>query len=369
MTLHRTPFHDLHTQLGATMVEFAGWEMPLRYGKVVEEHERCRTSGGFFDVSHMGRLRFEGPDAAAFLALATTRDPAVLTPGQSRYALVCRADGGVMDDVIVARFATHYGMVCNASNREKLLAHFANLATQHGLDAGLRDVTDETAMAALQGPKVMDEIAPLLLEPLGVDVRELKRFGHATGEFMGFEASVYRSGYTGEDGVEIVLPKEAASMAAGMAAGFLTNGPIYACGLAARDTLRVEAGLPLYGHELDETIDPASAGLAWCVRAEGDFVGSGPVRQAMADGPPRKLVGLELDSRRTARQGQPVMVDRVEVGRVTSGCLSPTLGKSIAMALVASEFANVGQQLGVDFKREIALAKVVPTPFYRRPNR
>lgn len=365
-SLRKTPFHDLHLALSGRMVDFAGWEMPLAYGSIVEEHQRCRTSGAFFDVSHMGRLRFEGKDTAEFLALVTTRDVAAMKPGQSRYGFVTNVNGGIRDDVIVARWPNDFSMVCNASNREKLLAHFHEVIDDIEFDCQVIDRTLETAMAAFQGPKVFDELGPLLAEQLEEDPQTLRRFGCTRGEVMGAAVEVYRSGYTGEDGFELVCGADMAKMLAGMLGDKLRNGPIYACGLGARDTLRIEASLPLYGHELTEETDPISVGMGWAVNKEGRFLGSDVIQAVNEAGPEKLLVGLELSGRRTARQGTPVLMNDVQVGEVTSGCFGPTLQKSIAMAFVANEYAGVGTDVGIDFKREIVQATVVPSPFYKR---
>ena len=368
--LKHTPFYDFHVAAGARMVNFAGWAMPLVYTSILEEHKQCRESGGFFDVSHMGRLRFRGPNAESFLQAAVTRDVGKVQGGQSRYGFVCNEGGGVMDDVIVARQDGFWSMVCNASNRAKLLAYFERVIAERQMNVEVEDRTEETAMAALQGPKVMGEIADLLSEATGADVRTLKRFGFARGEYMGADVEVYRSGYTGEDGVELVLPASMAGLMVGMI-GEKWRRPgsvIKPCGLGARDTLRIEAGLPLYGHELSEDVNVLASGMGWAVSTDTDFIGSEAVREAdEAGGPERVLIGLELDGRRTARQGTPVLLNDLQVGEVTSGTFSPTLNKSVAMAYVTADYAGVGVDLGVDFKKEIAQARVVPLPFYKRP--
>lgn len=365
--LKRTPFYDLHVALGGKMVDFAGWEMPLAYGSILDEHRHCRESGAFFDVSHMGRLRFEGNDVERFLNTVITRDVSAMKPGQSRYGFVTNAEGGIKDDIIVARWPDGFTMVVNASNREKLLTHFNAVIAERGLDCRIIDRTLETAMAAFQGPKVFDEIGPMLADQLDEDPASLKRFGCTKGEVMGSPVEIYRSGYTGEDGIELICTADMAKMIAGMLGDKLKAGPIYACGLGARDTLRIEAALPLYGHELSETIDPISTGMGWAVNKEGQFLGSEIIGKINEDGPEKVLVGLELDGKRTARQGTPLLLNDLQVGEVTSGCMSPTLGKSIAIAYVASDYAGLGTTLGVDFKREIIQANVVPLPFYKRP--
>ena len=368
--LKRTPFHEFHLSAGARMVEFAGWEMPLVYTSIVEEHQQCRNSGAFFDVSHMGRLRIAGKGAEAYLNHLVTRDISKMKPGQSRYSFVCNERGGIMDDVIVARHdhANEWSVVCNGANRAKIVAHFERVRQVGGHDVVMDDVTEETAMAALQGPKVIEDVASILNEAVDEDVRTLKKWAFARGLFMDSRVEVYRSGYTGEDGVELIMSAPMAKLLVGMV-GHKWKQPqsaIKPAGLGARDTLRIEAGLPLYGHELEEDIDPISTGFGWAVSTDVPFIGSEAVKKVAKAGPAKQLVGLELSGRRTARQGNPVVVNDLQVGVVTSGTLSPTLGKSLAMAYVPPEQAGVGFDLGVDFKKEIVQAKVVPLPFYKR---
>jgi aminomethyltransferase len=368
--LKRTPVHEFHISAGARMVEFAGWEMPLVYTSIAEEHQQCRNSGAFFDVSHMGRLRFAGKGAEQFLNHLVTRDISRIKSGQSRYSFVCNERGGIMDDVIVARHdhANEWSMVCNGANRAKIVAHFERVRQIGGHDVVMDDVTEETAMAALQGPRVIEDVASILNEAVDEDVRTLKKWGFARGLFMDSRVEIYRSGYTGEDGVELIMSAPMAKLLVGMV-GHKWKQPqsaIRPAGLGARDTLRIEAGLPLYGHELDEEIDPISTGFGWAVSTDTPFIGGEAVRKVAAAGPAKKLVGLELSGRRTARQGNAVMLNDLQVGTVTSGTLSPTLGKSIAMAYVIADYAGVGMDLGVDFKREVVQAKVVPLPFYKR---
>ena len=257
------------------MVDFAGWEMPLMYRSIVEEHEQTRRSGSIFDVSHMGRLHFTGPEAAAFLNKALTRKISDQAVGQSRYSLVCNEAGGVLDDVIVSRDAKYYLVVCNASNRQKLVQHFLALRRQTGMDFDLADQTQSTAMIALQGPKVIERLS----QALSTDLSTIKRYHFTTLSMMGMvKLSVFRSGYTGEDGVEIILAAKVASMAISMLNGRADkpNATLKAAGLGARDTLRLEAGMPLYGHELTEATDPLSAGLGWAVDLTKDFVAPAP---------------------------------------------------------------------------------------------
>ena len=368
--LKRTPLYDFHVSLGAKMVDFVGWEMPILYRGIVDEHEQTRRSGSIFDVSHMGRLHFTGREAGAFLNRVLTRNVAEQKVGQSRYSLVCGDAGGVLDDVIVSRYRDHWLVVCNASNRHKLVGHVNDLRRRnvmgaHDLDFDFSDHTESTAMVAIQGPKVIDRLADIL----PVDLRSLKRYQFATEEVLLTPFSVFRSGYTGEDGVELIFPAKAAAMATRMLAdrGDREGATVRPAGLGARDTLRLEAAMPLYGHELGEQIDPLSAGLGWAVDLNKDFIGAEPLRAiAAAGGPKRKLVGLELEGRRIARQGAPVLRDGQLIGEVTSGTFGPTVHKSIAMALVDATAAAEGTELSIDLKGTQNAARVVKLPFYKR---
>ena len=364
--LKRTPFYDFHVSAGAKLVDFAGWEMPLMYRGIVDEHAQTRASGSIFDVSHMGRLHFKGTDAQAFLSKVVTRNVADQKVGQSRYSLVTSESGGVMDDVIVSRDGKHWLVVCNASNREKLVKHFNDVRRSTGMDLDIADQTEASAMVAIQGPRVIDRLS----EELPVDLRAMKRYTFVTESVMLISFSIFRSGYTGEDGVEIILPAKTAPMAMKVLGG-RTDKPdatIKPAGLGARDTLRLEAGMPLYGHELTESIDPISAGLGWAVDLTKDFIGMEALRVIKEKGPARKLVGLELEGRRIARQGTPVQSsDGKIVGEVTSGTFGPTVQKSIAMAFVDANYASEGTPLQADLKGTLNPAKVVKLPFYKRP--
>ena len=362
--LKRTPFYDFHVSQGARMVDFVGWEMPIVYRSIIEEHEQTRRSGSIFDVSHMGRLSFTGKDATDFLDRVLTRNVRQMQVGQSRYSLVCNEAGGTMDDVIVSRDQKNWVLVCNASNREKLTRHFHQVRQDAGLDFDMADNTEGTAMVAIQGPAVVDRIGGVL----PVDVKSMKRYTFVTDSLLLTRFTLFRSGYTGEDGVEVILPAKAAAMAMKMLAGGFgkEEATIKPAGLGARDTLRLEAGMPLYGHELTETIDPLSAGLTWAVDLTKDFIGADSLRKVASEGPKRKLVGLELEGRRIARQGAAVLAGGKAVGEVTSGTFGPTVQKSIAMAYVDAAHAGNGTQLSVDLKGTPNPARVVPLPFYKR---
>lgn len=345
------------------MVEFAGWEMPILYRGIVDEHEQTRRSGSLFDVSHMGRLHFTGKDVVPLLNRVLTRNVTEQRVGQSRYSLVCNPAGGVMDDVIISKDAKNWVLVVNASNRQKITEHISAVQKQTGFEAEMADVTESTAMVAIQGPKVIDRMAELL----PVDVKAMKRYSFETSSFMLIKFTCFRSGYTGEDGVELILPAKMAAMAMKMVGGNDHAGAtVRPAGLGSRDTLRLEAGMPLYGHELAETVDPISAGLGWAIDLKKDFIGVEPLRKIAEAGPAKKLVGLELDQKRIARQTSVVSFEGKAVGEITSGTLSPTLGKSIAMAYVAAEQAAEGTTLSIDLKGTPVVATIVKLPFYKR---
>jgi aminomethyltransferase len=362
-TLKRTPLYEQHVQLGAKLVEFAGWEMPLLYRGIVEEHRHTREKCSVFDVSHMGRIEVSGDDAESLLEYLCTRRLGDMQPGQARYSHVCNERGGILDDVIVSRYEAQWLVVCNGSNREKIVGWIRRQA--EGRAVRIDDTTEGTAMVAIQGPLTLSQAARVLPVPLG----DLRRYHFVTGEFMGMRYTVFRTGYTGEDGLEVILPAPAAP--GGWQ--FLLQPPdefepsvIQPAGLGARDTLRLEAGMPLYGHELHESVDSLQAGLAWCVDLSKDFCGADALRRIRAAGLPRKLVGLELAGKRIARQGYAVIRDGRAIGEVTSGTLAPTLNKSIAMAYVASEFAAPGTNVRVRIREHEEDAVVVALPFYRR---
>jgi len=364
--LKHTPFYDWHVSVGAKMVDFVGWELPLHYSRgITQEHLQTRQSGSIFDVSHMGRFYLTGKDVPAFLDKVLTRKVSDLPAGQCRYSLACNEAGGVLDDLMVGREPKQWLIVCNGSNREKIYKHLAAQRRALDMDFDMADQTESTAMIAIQGPKVIDRLAGMLPGNL----KAMKRWGITTAGVMLIKFTLMRSGYTGEDGVEIILPAKLAGMAIKVLGGRIGDptATIQPAGLGARDTLRIEAALPLYGHELSEDIDPISAGLSWAVDLDKDFLGAEALRQIVATGPARKLVGLELDSRRIARQGTPILKDGKAVGAVTSGTLSPTLGKSIAMGYVEAASSAVGTSLAIELGGAAVQAKVVAMPFYKRP--
>ena len=358
----RTPLYDTHVELGARLVDFAGWSLPIQYRSIKEEHLHTRLACSLFDVSHMGRLKVTGRDADTLLDRICTRKLSEAEIGRSYYSHICREDGGVLDDVIVSRFEEHWGIVCNASNRDKITTWITKHA--EGMAVELKDETEATAMIALQGPKSMDVVRELA----GTELDAVKRYRFKTFEVMGLSITAYRSGYTGEDGFEVVVPAGIVKLLIPRLLGTKDRPhPIVRpAGLGARDTLRIEAGMPLYGHELSENIDSLTAGQGWSVDLTKDFVGVDAMRELDRAGLPRKLVGLELDSRRIARQHSTVFFGDREIGVVTSGTLSPTLGKSIAMAVVSSEHAEPGSSLEVSVSAKRVAASVVKLPFHKR---
>ncbi|TWT45179.1 Glycine cleavage system T protein [Phycisphaerae bacterium RAS1] len=356
----KTALHDFHRGAGAKLVDFAGWEMPVVYSGIIEEHHYTREHCSIFDVSHMGRLEFRGGSAEAFLEKLCTRRIGDMKLGQSRYSHVCREDGGILDDVIVSKHDGYFGMVVNASNREKLLGWFGK---RRPADLEIRDLTLETVMVAVQGPEAIDTMQRLLPLP----VNDLKRYHFKTGEVMGAVYTIFRSGYTGEDGLEIVIPARLAPAAMQL---LIANAeeigrPIKPAGLGARDTLRMEAAMPLYGHELTEDWDSITAGQTWCVDLTKEFIGQ-PVLAKVKQSPRRQVAGFSLEGKRIARQGAKILSSGREVGVVTSGTQSPTLNKVIAMGLLDAPLCTPGTRVEFDLRGTAASGVVTPLPFYKR---
>jgi len=345
------------------MVDFAGWSMPVQYSSIVAEHQATRTAAALFDVSHMGRVFFSGPDAAKFLDRLVTRRITDLQPGKIRYGLVTNPEGGILDDVLVYQLPTpgEYQMVVNASNREKIVRWCEQ--QQAGDDVQMEDRTRQTAMIAVQGPKTLEILAPLA----ETDLAAMRYYTCREATVAGVTALVSRTGYTGEDGFEVVVPAEqAVAVWEKILQAGADQGAIPA-GLASRDTLRLEAGMPLYGHELSEEINPVQAGLAFAVNTEGrDFIGREAIARFMQDVQQLKRVGLQLSGRRVPREGYAIVAGPAEVGHVTSGTFSPTLNHPIAMGYVKPEHAVVGVVLGIDIRGHHEPATVVPLPFYKR---
>ncbi len=379
--LLRTPLYDWHVRQGARMVEFAGWWMPLQYTSIIEEHLATRQACGIADISHMGRLRFEGPGAAVFLAELLTRRVGGLGLNQIRYSLVTNEQGGIMDDVLVGYYHNAHGqpyyvMVVNSGNRKKIVdwvgVHLPPERSEaYGDEIVWSDVTRLWAMFAIQGPRALELLQPLV----DVDLASMRYYNgaqvrilHPAAERQG--GIISRTGYTGEDGFELSI---GASIARGVWEALMEMGkPLGAVptGIGARDTLRLEAGMPLYGHELSEEVNPFQAGLGYtCYLTGYDFPGRDALKRLETQPTEWRLVGLELQGRRPARNNCTVLTHDQPVGRTTSGTYSPTLRKPIALAYVHVEHAEPGTELEVDIRGRPATARVVKLPFYRRTSK
>ncbi|AEG42874.1 glycine cleavage system aminomethyltransferase GcvT [Isoptericola variabilis] len=376
----KTPLHDEHLALGATLTGFGGWLMPLRYTSDLAEHRAVREAAGLFDLSHMGEIHLVGPQAAAALDVAIVGHATAIPVGRARYSMLCAEDGSVLDDLIVYRLAEdHFLVVANAGNAPLVARELTERAA--GFDVVVDDRSEATALVAVQGPRA-EEIVASMTAPDDVEtVRSLRYYASAPATVAGVEALVARTGYTGEDGFELFVPAERAAelWRAALAAGE-PHGLVPA-GLAARDSLRLEAGMPLYGHELDTTTTPYEAGLGRVVKLDKvhddgtpvEFVGRAALASRKASQPSRVLVGLKGEGRRPARAGYDVVFRHhddsagVKVGTVTSGAPSPTLGYPIAMAYVTPEVSAEGTELAVDVRGRAEPFVVVPLPFYSRP--
>lgn len=358
----RTPLYDEHKALGARLVPFAGYEMPIQYAGISAEHQAVRTRVGLFDVSHMGELELSGEHAAAVVNYLVTNDLDRIDVGQAMYTCCCNLGGTILDDLIVyKRSPDDILVVCNASNREKIVAHFKAAAEGH---CDFRDVSDELALIAVQGPRALS-----VLGAMGASLSDIKPFRFRTQELGGSQVTLARTGYTGEDGAEIFVAadKAAALWRALLAAG--KDAGIAAAGLGARDTLRLEARLSLYGNDIDETTNPLEAGLGWTVKLDADdFMGKAALIRVKEQGVTRKMVGFEMTGRGIARHGYPLLDTKgTAVGICTSGSPSPTLGKSIGLGYLPPELSEVGTPFLVDCRGKQIEAVVVKTPFYRRP--
>ncbi len=363
-TLKRTPLHDLHRSLGARLVPFAGYEMPVQYDSIIEEHRAVRSSVGLFDLSHMGEIEVRGEEVVSFLRHALVSDPGALEPGQAQYSMACAADGGIIDDLIVYRRSDHFLVVCNASNRSAVLDHLSGLLERGDFAVEIADTSDGTALVAPQGPHA----AALLAELTDVDLAAIGNYRSAEGDVAGVACLIARTGYTGEDGFELFCEAKKARQ---VWDALTTHGEPHGlrpCGLGARDTLRLEAGMPLYGNELSRETNPFEVNLGRVVKLDkGDFVGRAALAAVQQTGPERKLIGLRMVENAIPRSGYPVLADGEVVGAVTSGTLSPTSGEKIAMALVLAERAGVGNPFAVVVRERPYQAEQVKLPFYRRP--
>lgn len=358
--LKRTPFTEFHRAAGAKLVEFAGFEMPVRYTGDVREHLAVRNAAGLFDITHMGEFEVGGSGAAAWLDRMVTNHVGGMAVGQCLYSPMCRPDGGIVDDLLVYRYADHFMLVVNASNMAK---DFAWLESHRPADVSLVDRSAETALLAIQGPKA----AAVLAGHVPSAVLDLGYYRFATADLFGAPATISRTGYTGEDGFELYFAPEHGEAVWN---GVLRAGrphDLELIGLGARDTLRLEMGYMLYGNDIDDETTPLEAGLGWTVKlAKGEFHGSGVLAKQKADGLKRRLVGFQLEGRRVPRHGMTILSQGRAVGRVTSGTFSPSLERPIGMGYVETPFAANGTALEIQAGNAMLSARVTARPFYTR---
>lgn len=368
-TLKQTPLFPLYSTYGGKTIDFGGWDLPVQFSSIKDEHEAVRTKAGLFDVSHMGEVTVKGTNALAYLQKMLTNDISKLADGKAMYTIMCYPDGGTVDDLLVYKKADHdYLLVINASNIDKdvewLQKHIEG-------DVEVVNISDDVAQLALQGPLAEQTLQKLTAE----DLNEIGFFGFKDDvELAGASALVSRTGYTGEDGFEIYLsPEDAPTLWSKILEAGQEDG-VLPCGLGARDTLRFEAKLALYGQELTSEISPLEAGLGFAVKVdkEEDFIGKDVLKEQKENGPPRKLVGIEMIERGIPRHGYPVFAEvngeEKQVGEVTTGTQSPTLKKNVGLVLVQAEFSGLGQELYVQIRNKNVKAVVVKAPFYKRSN-
>lgn len=361
--LKRTPLHEVHVALGAKIVPFAGYEMPVNYpAGITVEHKAVRESCGMFDVSHMGEVIVRGPDAIRFVASVTSNDVAALGVGQVQYSTLLRADGTIVDDLLVYRFADHLMLVINASNRDKDLAHLE--AHRAGFDCTMTDISDATALIAVQGPNAPAIVASLADVPLD----GIKYYWFTEGHVAGVPCIISRTGYTGELGFELYFD---ASKATHVWNAIMAVGGVTPTGLGCRDSLRLEAGMCLYGNELDDDTTPLEAGLQWLVKLgkSEPFLGQSVLVEQKQNGTARRLVGFTFDERAIPRHGYPVVYNGAPSGVVCSGTMSPTLGVPIGTCYLPSAAAAEGTTFTVEIRGKQVPARVIPLPFYKRPGK
>jgi len=368
----RTPLYDSHISAGARMVPFGGWDMPVQYSGIISEVESVRTKVGIFDVSHMGRLYISGPSATEFLDWMLTGSASNLRIGRARYCMICNSVGGVIDDTIFYKLEEqNYLLIPNAGNRDAVVDWFNKWNEEKfGNACNISDTTVDTGLLAVQGPDAVSLIDGLFTLGDGVHPSSLRLFSSGegtwkTGTLKGKSVFMGRTGYTGEDGFELVVERAILTDAWDQ----LVNSGAVPAGLGARDVLRLEAGLPLHGHEIDEATTPIEAGLNRFVKQSVEFIGSEVLHNQIEQGTEKKLIGLHLIGRSAPRVGYPISFEGGEIGHVTSGSYSPTLDKSIAMGYVLERYSKIGQRLQIDIRGRMTDTEVVELPFYSRPRR
>ena len=364
--LKQTPLNDVHRKMGGRMVDFGGWDMPVQYpAGTIAEHLRTRTRAGLFDVSHMGEIDVTGPEAIQFINRLTSNDASKLIDGQAQYSALTTPEGTVIDDLLVYRFGSErFMLVVNAGTTEK---DWDWITSHRGVETvELKNVSSDYCQLALQGPDALEILKGLT----DIALSEIKYYHFSEGRVDGVEAILSRTGYTGEDGFEVYAAAEKAEQIWNKileAGNFGSDEGVLPCGLAARNTLRLEAGMALYGHEIDETTTLLEANLGWiCKLNKGDFIGRDVLAKQKEAGVKKRLVGFEMTDRGIARDGQDVFIDGARAGNVTSGSPAPYLKKNIGMAYVPTEFAKEGQPIQIDVRGKLTGAQVVKTPFYKR---
>jgi aminomethyltransferase len=355
--LKRTPLRDVHVEAGAKMVPFGGWEMPVQYAGILEEHRAVRNAAGLFDISHMGEFEVRGPAALAAIQRLTTNDAAALEPGHVQYSLLCQDDGGIVDDLTLYRMGSqHWMLVVNAAG----IPDDWRWVTEHEPGEAWKDVSEDTALLAVQGPRAEAIVQRLASARLG----DIRYYHFAKDAVAGVPTVISRTGYTGEDGFELYVP---ASEAVRLWKKLLEEGRpegLVPVGLGARDTLRLEMRYALYGNDIDRTTNPLEAGLGWVVKpAKGDFIGRAAIEAVRARGPARKLVGFEMVERAVPRHGYPIVRGDARAGEVTSGSFSPSLERGIGLGYVRADSAAVGTELGIEIRGAAQPARVAKTPF------
>jgi aminomethyltransferase len=362
--LKRTPLYPAHLQAGARMVEFGGWEMPVQYSGIIEEHQAVRQNAGLFDISHMGRFLVRGPQAEAFLQHVVTCDVSTIALGQSNYGLLCAEDGGVVDDVFIYHIPDEFLVVVNASNRDKDWAWLQQHAA--GFEVELEDRSERWSMLAIQGPAA-ETLLVQAEDSAADDLGYLPFHGVALTMLFGVNVLIARTGYCGEDGFELFFDTKNAPMVWERTLALGAPGGVRPCGLGARDSLRFEPCLALYGHEISDTINPYEARLGWVVKLDkGPFVGSAALAAIKAQGPARRLVGLELLGKGIARGDYPIhSLEGERVGHVTTGMPSPTLGKPLAIGLVPTALSTEGSEMEILIREKPVRARAIKMPFYK----
>jgi aminomethyltransferase len=362
--IKKTPFYDIHEKLGAKIVGFAGYYMPLQYRSMIEEHKRVRKSVGLFDLSHMGEFHVKGDGARQFVQYAVTNNIDILEIGQVLYTCMCYPDGGIVDDLLVYNLGDEYMLVVNASNIVKDFEHLKSLIKSD--DVQLINLSDETALLAIQGPDAQKTLSRMT----DYDLESIPFYWSATAKLAGVEMIFSRTGYTGEDGFELYFPAEHAGKlwdAATEASREFDGEPI---GLGARDTLRLEMKYALYGNDIDQTTNPLEAGLGWTVKLDKpDFVGKDALLRIKQEGIYRRSVGFELEEKGIPRQHYPVMCDGRKVGEVTSGMFSPMLERGVGVAYVDKPYDTLGNEIGIGIRDKIIPAEIVKPPFYKKGSR